>query len=161
MMARTIVLLVISLTCSGCLFPSKPDPEPTPVKSPHEGHYRADVPVPSDTLKEATKSLLGIISDPVDAVDAAQCYVDFADVIERDKDVIKTTATIREGFIRAEKLMLQRTELIGKYPGFGAAKDKILEEQLGLEDVQLSDEKRQEAVDVFRAIAWSIHNGAS
>ena len=73
MMARTIVLLVISLTCSGCLFPSKPDPEPTPVKSPHEGHYRADVPVPSDTLKEATKSLLGIISDPVDAVDAAQC----------------------------------------------------------------------------------------
>jgi len=161
MISRAIgsLLLLVMLVCPGCLFSNKPTPPPAVTS--HEGHYRTAVEEPTAELKEATKSLVGIISDPVDAVDAAQFYVDFADVIERDKDVIKTTGTIREGFVRAETLMLQRTELIGKYPGFGDAKDAVLEEHLGLEDVQLSEEKRAAAVAIFRAIAWSIHNGAS
>ena len=160
MISRAIgsLLLLVMLACPGCLFSEKPTPPPT-VDS-HEDHYRLSIQEPTAELKEATKSLVGIISDPVDAVDAAQFYVDFADVIERDADVIKTTGTIREGFVRAEKLMLQRTELVGKYPGFGEAKDKVLEDQLGLEDVQLSEEARAAAVNIFRAIAWSIQKGA-
>jgi hypothetical protein len=126
----------------------------------HDGHYRTEIAEPTAELKEATKALRGLISDPVDAADTAQFYADFADVIDRDTDIIKTTGTIREGFMRAEKLMLQRTELVGKYPGFGAVKDAVLEEHLGLEDVQLSAEKRAAAVNIFRAIAWSIKNGA-
>ena len=161
MMLRTTMplLLLVVLSCPGCLFQRDSEPEPPP--SLHDGHYRMEIAEPTAELKAATEALRGIISDPVDAVDAAQFYVDFADVIERDDDVIKTTGTIREGFMRAEKLMLQRTELVGKYPGFGAAKDAVLEEHLGLEDVQLSAEKRAAAVNIFRAIAWSIKNGAS
>ena len=152
------LLLLVVLTCSGCLFPRNAEPDPPPPS--HDEHYRTEIAEPTAELKEATKALRGIISDPADAADTAQFYVDFADVIDRDAAIIKTTGTIREGFMRAEKLMLQRTELVGKYPGFGAAKDAVLEKHLGLEDVQLSEEKRTAAVSIFRAIAWSIKNGA-
>jgi hypothetical protein len=155
-----LILAVLGIVLVAVVIIRRDNTVPTPASSLHTGHYRNSVSEPSAELKEATKSLQGIISDPADAVDVAQFYVDFADVIERDVDVIKTTGTIREGFIRAEKLMLQRTELVGKYPGFGAAKDKIVKDQLGLEDVQLSEEKREAAVNVFRAIAWSIQRGA-
>ena len=161
MMLRTTtmpLLLLIVLSCPGCLFPRNAEPDPPPPS--HDEHYRTEIVEPTAELKEATKALRGIISDPVDAADTAQFYVDFADVIDRDVDIIKTTGTIREGFMRAEKLMLQRTDLVGKYPGFGEAKDAVLAEHLGLEDVQLSEEKRTAAVNIFRAIAWSIKNGA-
>ena len=82
--------------------------------------------------------------------------MEFADVIYRDRDVITTTEMIREGFIRAEKLMLQRTAMVGKYPGLGAAKDNVLKEAIGLENVTLDDDKRRKAVETFKAIAWAI-----
>ena len=161
MIPRT-VLILLSLTalfCSGCLYQSPVDNvDPIPPVVVNEC-VRVEVPTPSNELKEATKGIRGIMSDPVDATTAAQFYVDFADVVARDTDIIKTTGVVRSGFIRAETLMLQRTELVGKYPGFGAAKDKILEAQLGLDDVQLSSEKRKKVVDTFRAIAWSIQDG--
>jgi hypothetical protein len=162
MMPRIVVIL-LSLTvlcCAGCLYPAPVDTvDPIPPVVVNEC-VRTEVPTPSDEFKEATKAVRGFIVDPADAITAAQFYVDFADVVDRDTDIIKTTGAIRKGFIHAETLMLQRTELVGKYPGFGAAKDTILEAQLGLEDVQLSPEKRKKAVDTFRAIAWSIQDGA-
>ena len=46
--------------------------------------------------------------------------------------------------------------MVGKYPGFGSAKDKVLEETIGLENVPLDADKRAKVVAAFKAVAWAI-----
>ena len=111
---------------------------------------------PSSDLKSVVAPLQGVISDEEDALKAASFFLEFAGVLARDKDVIPSTGVLREGFILAEKLMLQRTKMVGKYPGFGEIKDKVLEEAIGLENVPLDSEKRAKAVAVFKAMAWAV-----
>jgi len=112
--------------------------------------------VPSEELKALVSSLRGVIVDRKDAIKTSHFFLAFADVVARDKEVITSTAILREGFIRAEKLMLQETELVGKYPGFGLKKDAIIIEAIGLDNVELDAEKRAKAVAVLRAIAWMV-----
>ena len=145
-------LIFFSTLFVGCLYSGPSTPvapvEPvTPVPLPD---------APSVALQQKVAPLKGVISAPEDAVLAASFFEAFADVIERDDSIITTTGTLREGYIRAETLMLQKTDMVGRYPGFGAKKDAVLEEVLGLDNVALTPEKRQEAVDVFKAIAWVI-----
>ena len=147
--------LLVLLLLSGCIYPTidslnpKPDIRVIP-------NVSIDFELPPPELKVLVAPLRGIVTDKKDALKVANFFLEFADVIKRDKDVITTTAMIREGFIRAEKLMLQRTAMVGKYPGLGAAKDNVLKETIGLESVTLDDEKRKKAVDSFKAIAWAI-----
>jgi len=147
--------LLVLLLLSGCIYPTVGNLGPNPnIKV--VPNIRIDFETPPPDLKLLVTPLRGIITDKKDALKAANFFLEFADVIHRDRDVITTTAMIREGFIRAEKLMLQRTEMVGKYPGFGAAKDNIIKETIGLESVELDADKRQKAVEAFKAIAWAI-----
>ena len=147
--------LLVLLLLSGCIYPPvdslKPEPDIKIVPN-----ITIDFELPPPELKTLVTPLRNIVTDKKDALKVANFFLEFADVIKRDTDVITTTAMIREGFIRAEKLMLQRTSMVGKYPGFGAAKDNVLEAIIGLESVELDDEKRQKAVDAFKAIAWAV-----
>ena len=147
--------LLVLLLLSGCIYPTmgslKPDSDIEVVPN-----IAIDFELPPPELKVLVTPLRGIVTDKKDALKVANFFLEFADVIERDRDVITTTAMIREGFIRAEKLMLQRTAMVGKYPGFGAAKDNVIKEYIGLEIVELDDDKRKKAVDAFKAIAWAI-----
>ena len=147
--------LLVLLLLSGCIYPTidSLNPNPSIKVIPN---VSIDFKPPPPELKTLVTPLRGIITDKKDALKAANFFLEFADVIDRDKDVITTTAMIREGFVRAEKLMLQRTAMVGKYPGLGAAKDNVLKETIGLESVTLDDEKRKKAVDSFKAIAWAI-----
>jgi len=115
-------------------------------------------PSPAESLKTLVTPLRGIISDEKDAGIASQFFLDFADVVERDVEIVKSTQQLRAGYIRAETLLLQRTDMVGRYPGFGAAKDAVLKQVLGLENVSLTAEKRSKAVEAFKAIAWAIRN---
>ena len=112
----------------------------------------------SGDIQEVAASLRGIITDPQDIALASRFHDEFAEVVERDKDIITSTEMLRTGYVRAETLMLQRTDMVGKYPGFGAAKDGVLSLVLGLVSVQLTDAKRADAVKAFRAIAKAIRN---
>ena len=147
--------LLVLLLLSGCIYPPmdslKPDPDIKVVPN-----VTIDFELPPPELKDLVTPLRGIVTDKKDALKVANFFLEFADVIKRDEDVITTTAMIREGFIRAEKLMLQRTSMVGKYPGFGAAKDNVIKETIGLENVELDDDKRKKAVDAFKAIAWAV-----
>jgi len=145
------------LLSSGCIYPvpgtvsSDPDPQPAVVPD-----TEVVLDEPSEELKELVLPIRGVITDKKDAIKTANFFLAFADVVSRDKDVITSTSTLREGFVRAEKLMLQGTEMVGKYPGFGLKKDAILAEAIGLDKVELDDEKRARAVAVLRAIAWAV-----
>jgi len=160
---RILTLLAVSvLTLSGCIYPTssadeKEKPEPVPEVVPEVlPENPVDREAPPMELQLLVAPLAEIITDDKDAAKAAKFFRDFADVLSRDDSILKTTEDVREGYIRAETLMLQRTELVGKYPGFGAAKDKILAEAVGLERVPLSPEKRSKAVAVFNAMAWVL-----
>lgn len=146
-------LLVLLL--SGCIYPpiDSLTPNPSIKVIPN---VSIDFKPPPIELKTLVMPLRGVVTDKKDALKAANFFLEFADVIDRDRDVITTTEMIREGFIRAEKLMLQRTAMVGKYPGLGAAKDNVLKEAIGLENVTLDDDKRRKAVETFKAIAWAI-----
>ena len=142
------LLLGGCISFAGCITPSDAREATAPEATATAVN---DIPVLVEPLR-------GIITDPADKELSAQFHEEFADVVARDKGIITSTEMIREGYVRAETLMLQRTELVGKYPGFGAAKDAVLEKVLGLENVALTDEKRADAVEVFRAIAKVIRN---
>lgn len=150
-------LIALMLLSSGCIYPvpgtvsSDPDPQPAVVPD-----TEVVLDEPSEELKELVLPIRGVITDKKDAIKTANFFLAFADVVSRDKDVITSTSTLREGFVRAEKLMLQGTEMVGKYPGFGLKKDAILAEAIGLDKVELDDEKRARAVAVLRAIAWAV-----
>lgn len=157
------VLVIASLLLfTGCIYPVPgPDNEPEPVPAPAPAPAPApnDLDAPSPELQSLVAPLATIITDKADAEKTAQFFTDFADVVERDSDVIKTTKDLRDGYVRAETLMLQRTDMVGKYPGFGAAKDEVLAEAIGLDQVTLTPEKRTKAVDVFNAMAWALRSG--
>jgi hypothetical protein len=145
------LLLGVCTFFTGCITPSD-----TPSLSRPKDATTTTTAV--DGIQALVEPLRGIITDSSDRELSAQFHDEFADVIARDKDIITSTGMIREGYVRAETLMLQRTELVGKYPGFGAAKDAVLKEVLGLENAALTDEKRADAVEAFRAIAKAIRN---
>jgi len=151
---KYICLAVLMLSVPGCIYPSPsklssgPDPQPQVTPNP--------VDVPTEELKALVLPLRGVIVGREDAIKTSHFFLAFSDVVARDKDVITSTAILREGFIRAEKLMLQETELVGKYPGFGLKKDAIIAEAIGLDNVELTAEKRAKAVAVLRAIAWVV-----
>jgi hypothetical protein len=150
-MQRVLAFLFVTLF-SGCIYPHiSPEVVSPPVTTPD-----VDEDAPSEALQLLVAPLKGLGMETQDAAKAAKFFADFADVVERDESVIKTTADIREGYIRAETLMLQKTEMVGKYPGFGKAKDDVLAETLGLDRVSLTPEKRKEAVAAFRAMSWAL-----
>jgi len=138
---------------SGCLYPPISPSLPDSVTVPNRN---ADEDAPSDEMQVLVSPLRSLTMDQKDAAKAAKFFLDFADVIGRDDAVLKTTEDIREGYIRAETLMLQKTEMVGKYPGFGKVKDDILAKTLGLDRVLLTPEKRSKAVEVFKAMAWAL-----
>lgn len=154
---RYACLAVVMLLMSGCIYPvpsgisTGPDPQPQVIP---DSVVVFDV--PSEELKALVLPLRGVIVDRKDAIKTSYFFLAFADVVARDKDVITSTAILREGFMRAEKLMLQETKLVGKYPGFGLKKDSIIAEAIGLDNVDLNVEKRAKAVAVLRAIAWVV-----
>lgn len=152
-----LIFMCAMATLFGCLYPpvspSSPDSVIVPKTSPEDD---VDKDAPSAEMQALVGPLRALGMEQKDAAKAAKFFLDFADVISRDDSVLKTTEDIREGYIRAETLMLQKTEMVGKYPGFGKAKDDILAETLGLDRVLLTSEKRSKAVEVFKAMAWAL-----
>lgn len=150
-MQRMLAFLFVTLF-SGCIYPPiSPEVVSPPVTTPD-----VDEDAPSEALQSLVAPLKELGMAAEDAAKASKFFADFADVVERDESVIKTTADIREGYIRAETLMLQKTEMVGKYPGFGKVKDDVLAATLGLDRVSLTPEKRKEAVAAFRAMSWAL-----
>jgi hypothetical protein len=145
-----LALLTGVLLLVGCREPSD-DPVFTTEAVSGDNEY-----VPSVELQTLVSSLRDLGMSAKDAAKMAKFFNDFADVLRRDDSIIKTTADIREGYIRAETLMLQKTAMVGRYPGFGEAKDDILAETIGLDNVPLNAEKRLKAVQAFEAMAWAL-----
>lgn len=147
-MKRIALLLLLSLCLAGC--PSNgpgpgPAPEPTPEPIPV-----VVVDGPSDEMKRIVAAI-----EPTSEPELAEFYNDFADVIERDSDVIKTTGHIRECHIRSGKLTFQKTGIDARTPGLGDKVDAAIAEAIGKQNVTLTPELRARAVQIMKALAWA------
>lgn len=131
-------VLVALFVSAGCPVTNSPTPEPTPVITPDERPAFAD-------------HVHGI--EPVSDERLAVYFADFADVIERDREVIETTGDIRECNSRAGRLAFQNTEL--SHPGLAEEVDAALAAVLGEHDVPLTEERRRDAVLILEALSWA------
>lgn len=132
--------------------PPSPDTNPFPPLP--------DIPEPSVKFKERVKDLplFLVNSDNIskDAANLTMFYWEMGDVISKDDSTLETTRDIRKLNTRAGGLMFQKTGIKNKYENLGEMIDWVLEDTLGLNDVELSDSKRDDAVQAFQAIAWSF-----
>jgi len=132
-------LLWCTLICSafmmGCPV-SGPSPDPTPVA----------------VLSAEEQAFIDQI-EPISDPRLAEFYADFADVVRRDTEIIKTTDHLRTGHSRAGRLMFQETGMKGKYPGLAEAVDGAIEAAIGRKNVPLTSEMRQSAVEILEAIS--------
>jgi hypothetical protein len=91
---------------------------------------------------------------PFKDLELSEFYTEFADVVRRDSEIIRTTGHIRQAHIRAGKLMFQKRRV--STPDLAAAIDEAFEKAIGLEDVALTDEKRREVILLLEALAWAL-----
>jgi len=123
-----------------------PNPDSIVVPEPHE-YYKQKV-IPITTLLNGPDA-------KKDSIELAKFYLDFANIIMRDKEIITHVRHIREANVSAGNLMFQQTGMQGKYPGLSEMLNNIVKEVLGLEDKELTNTTRQYAQDTFKAIAWA------
>ncbi len=78
-----------------------------------------------------------------------------ANAIENDDErLVTSTGAVARAHSRAGRLFFGDT-LKGKYPGLGSTVDRAIASHVGSGDVPLSDTKRKQVVEVFRALAWA------
>lgn len=116
---------------------------------------------PSDVLATAVNPVVTILkSHAEDGAKLSGFYSALADAVERDQGrVIQTTMQLRELNRRAGLLAFQRTGIEGKYPGLAEAIDKVLADQIGLDNVSLDTAKQKATIETFKALAWACVGG--
>lgn len=114
------------------------------------------VPEPPPHLVPAAQRLREVIQAGADAGERAVLCGFFcaaADTLERDTQVVTTTGQVRAWLIDADRLVLQGRGV--SVPGFGAAKDTVLDAAVGRDRQPVTPEIRSKLVAALRAIAWA------
>ena len=93
----------------------------------------------------------------VDVDNLTKVYLETANLIDLDDEIITNTQQVRSSHIIAAKLL--RINLVGKYEGLADESNTLFELVLGNDDVALDDELRKEAVKAFKYLAWALQEG--
>jgi hypothetical protein len=118
----------------------------------------------SDTLKEKAKDVIKALSldtdRKTDGKKLAKLYTDIATLITLDgtDQVIKNTEEIKQAN-RLAGLMLH-LDIKDKYEGLSEAAQALIVEAIGDDQVLLSSDLRNKAVDGFKALAWACNEGS-
>ena len=131
------LLLLLCLLLSGC-----------PV---HPDSVLPDT--PDVEISEQQKELVTEL-EPYKDERLSEFYAAFADIVQRDKDVILTTGNIREAHVRAGKLYFQGTR--ESNPELAEKVDAAFASVLGLKNVALDDRKREDIIRLLEALAWAF-----
>lgn len=111
---------------------------------------------PSLENKELVDDIVKIDFSKEDA-DLVSCFfLELADVVGDDKEIIKTTGQFANFNVMAGILHFN-TEFAGKYEGFGDAVEYAIQNAIGLDNQSLTSGKRKDLVDILEAIAWSVN----
>lgn len=118
----------------------------------------------SDALKIKAKDVVKALSvdndRKTDGKKLAKLYLDMATLISLDGNdqVIKNTEEIRQAN-RLSGLML-KMDIKGKYEDLPEAAQALVVEAIGDDQVLLSSDLRNKAVEGFKALAWACNEGS-
>ena len=110
---------------------------------------------PAEELAELVRPVSDILADSPDGERLSALFLAFADCIEGDKEnLVKNTGQVASAHSRSGRLLFG-DELKGKHPKLGKAVDAAIFAHIGEGDLPLTGERRQQVVEVFRALAWA------
>jgi hypothetical protein len=112
---------------------------------------------PSEAWKMKVKNIVTLDITDEDARKISNFFSTFADVVKHDPGFIDNTEIVRKFNMTAGGLNFAGTEMKDKYPDLGELIDEAISSAIGLENVNLTEEKRMELVQCLRAIAWAVH----
>ena len=114
---------------------------------------------PSDALKEDVAGISDlVVGDDADddKIRLAQFYAQLSHVVRKEPGFIQTTGQFREYNSTAGQINYAGLSLKGKYPGLGQAIDQAISDQIGLENVELDVDNRDDLAKILAAISWEL-----
>lgn len=116
---------------------------------------------PSDVLKEQVAGISDLVvgedaSD--DKVRLAQFYAQLSKIVKDEPGFLKTTGQFKEYNSTAGQINYAGLSMKGKYSGLGQAIDQAIANQIGLENVELDIDKRDDLAKILAAISWELYH---
>ena len=122
-----------------------------------------NIPEPNDELKGLVEPVVEALQNgssdrSTDGYRLATLYKDMAILISVDKDILKSTESIRQANILSAQLL--QIDLKGKYDGLAAAANNLFRSYVSEDSVPLDDELRKKSTEAFNALAWGFLEGS-
>ena len=114
---------------------------------------------PSDALKEDVAGISDlVVGDDADddKIRLAQFYAQLSHVVRKEPGFIQTTGQFREYNSTAGQINYAGLSLKGKYSGLGQAIDEAIVGQIGLENIELDVDRRDDLAKILAAISWEL-----
>ena len=112
---------------------------------------------PTLEYKTLVKNLTNMDIEKDHARQISDFFLELSDVGWSDPGFLDSTGKFREFNIKSGGLNFAGLELKDKYPLLGEEIDKVIINTIGLEDSELTDEKRKNLRDCLNAVAWGVH----
>ena len=114
---------------------------------------------PSDALKEDVAGISDlVVGDDADddKIRLAQFYAQLSHIVRKEPGFLKTTGQFREYNSTAGQINYAGLSLKGKYSGLGQAIDEAIVGQIGLENIELDVDRRDDLAKILAAISWEL-----
>ena len=122
---------------------------------------------PSDALKEKVAGIsdfvVGDSNETIqqandDRIRLAQFYAQLSKIVREEPGFLKTTGQFKEYNSTTGQINFAGISLKGKYNGLGQAIDQAIVDQIGLENVDLDVDKRDDLAKILAAISWELYH---
>ena len=114
---------------------------------------------PSTALKEKVAGISDfVVGDDADddKIRLAQFYAQLSKIIRNEPGFLKTTGEFKQYNSTAGQINYAGISLKGKYAGLGQTIDQAIADQIGLENVELDVDKRDDLAKILAAISWEL-----
>ena len=116
---------------------------------------------PSDVLKEQVTGISDLVvgedaSD--DKVRLAQFYAQLSKIVKDEPGFLKTTGQFKDYNSTSGQINYAGLSMKGKYSGLGQSIDQAIANQIGLENVELDVDKRDDLAKILAAISWELYH---
>ena len=114
---------------------------------------------PSTALKEKVAGISEfVVGDDADddKIRLAQFYAQLSKIIRNEPGFLKTTGEFKQYNSTAGQINYAGISLKGKYAGLGQTIDQAIADQIGLENVELDVDKRDDLAKILAAISWEL-----
>ena len=112
---------------------------------------------PTLEYKTLVKNITNMDIEKDHARQISDFFLELSDVVWSDPGFLDSTGKFREFNIKSGGLNFAGLELKDKYPLLGEEIDKVIINTIGLEESELTDEKRKTLRDCLNAVAWGVH----